>query len=220
MRCTLCGKDVPRKMTSKDHVFPDCLFPPNHKKNLISVRTCKECNNNLSIDEELFLATVIGGRAGATPLGIAVWNKTLSSALDKNRGLAEAIFRQVTPLKIPTPWGDHVVPAIEVDMDRLGHVIAKMVRNLFFIEFKQIIPGEVKIEATCLPLDPELPSTASTKQFVSDMGKLLTRGKRDFEGIVSYRYFRPDPSSTESRWLFLFFHSVAFWASVPQAKPF
>ena len=49
--CPVCQKEA---LLTRDHVPPDGLFLPPKPSNLITVRTCRECNDGSKLDDEYF----------------------------------------------------------------------------------------------------------------------------------------------------------------------
>lgn|GEM_PF-1403587 len=62
--CYLCGEAlVKRKNKSKDHVPPECIFPPRKPPNLITIPCCTDCNKEYGLlDEKMrnFFAILAG----------------------------------------------------------------------------------------------------------------------------------------------------------------
>jgi hypothetical protein len=52
--CYLCGVKLMNRNRSKDHVPPDCIFPKNKPKNLITIPCCSSCNQGYKqLDEKM-----------------------------------------------------------------------------------------------------------------------------------------------------------------------
>ncbi len=67
-QCYLCGEElIKNRNKSKDHVPPDCIFPQDKPRNLITIPCCKNCNEEFAqLDEKMrnFLAILAIDKSG------------------------------------------------------------------------------------------------------------------------------------------------------------
>lgn len=145
--CYLCGQ---RLGDTRDHVFPRLLFPKGKAPtNLITLPACAQCNNKLSKDEEVFQQLILSGRALDTDVAREVWEtKVRPNLKDKNRGLRQRVLRQTEIRKSVTFWGQqlHNWPVLNVDSASITRVLSKTVRGLYYLECRERLPDDVKIE--------------------------------------------------------------------------
>ena len=81
--CYLCGL---RPAETKDHLFPRGLFPRPLPSNLPrGLPSCKQCNNELSKDEEQFRLFLASGMAYESNAGRRIWDERIRSALKGRR---------------------------------------------------------------------------------------------------------------------------------------
>lgn len=69
--CVYCGL---KKTVTRDHVFSKALFVPPYPEDMITVYSCKECNESFSLDEEYFRIIIAGGST-FTKDGQKLWHK-------------------------------------------------------------------------------------------------------------------------------------------------
>lgn len=94
---------------------------------------------------------------------------------------------------------------LEIDYDRLYRVISKIVRGLYFYEFKEALGSNVEI--TCQWLN-----TPTTQRTAQKCFETLPFGKTSFPGVFSYRFGRVAEHPQRSEWAMLFFDHTVFWA--------
>jgi hypothetical protein len=129
-RCVYCGAES----QTADHVPPRCLFE-QPRPQLITVPCCRRCNEAASKDDEYFrLVLAVHHKAGDHPDARGVRDAAIRS-LEKprKRRFARAFMSTVRPVQVRTPGGLYVeTGAFNVDLGRLGNVMRRVVRGLFF----------------------------------------------------------------------------------------
>ena len=133
VNCIYCG--VARADTT-EHVVTKSFFPKPRPSDLWTVPACRDCNISFQKDEDYFWATVMFGPAGVSEVGKRLWIQ-LDRAYEKNRGLRNVIARSLHQTDLQTPAG-LIIPnrmAIDIDHKRVGRVIAKIVRGLYYCEY-------------------------------------------------------------------------------------
>ena len=193
--------------STKDHVPPKALFPKPRPSHLITVPSCLKCNQLASKDEELFLATLLFSDAGVTAIGRQLWNEKMSRAYSRPQGIAKVIARMLSQAHVRTPAGIYLGRrmALDIDYDRLYRVVAKIVRGLYYYEFKEPLGKDVEI--TCQWLN-----TRSTQALAKNHIEILPFAKTSFQGVFSYRFSRVSEKPQCSEWAMLFFNHTVFWA--------
>jgi hypothetical protein len=144
--CYICGT---RLADTKDHLFPECLFPKPLPDNLPPrLPACKECNNSLSKDEELFRAFVASGMAYENKAGFRVWTERIRPDLKGKRAGLKPLLRSLTRLaRVESQSGVHLghTLILETDPEPINRVIRKMARGLYFLDTDEILPSDVEI---------------------------------------------------------------------------
>ncbi len=95
--CYWCGSPS----NSSEHVPPKNLFPPGHRKNLLTVPACQKHNFDLKrFDEEIKPVLVVGG---GSPLALGIWKDVFKRRLTETRCAREFLMqvRLVTATQEP-----------------------------------------------------------------------------------------------------------------------
>lgn len=134
--CFVCG--VPA--TGVDHVPPRSFFPKKQdlpqgvaevRRNLITVPACDEHNGRYSKDDEV-ASYVILLTHQANQLGVDQFLRKGLRAITGHKGLIDSIFKQIEVYQLPD---GREVPKFEFDGERVGRVMERIARGLFFHEF-------------------------------------------------------------------------------------
>lgn len=140
--CYLCG-DALSKPTNRDHVPPRQLFGPSirkrYKLQLDVLEVHKSCNQSFSSDEEYFFQLLMPFASGSEA-GNAVRIKAVSDyRAGKRMPLVDQILASVeyTSANILLPTGKI---ALSIDSDRVRRVLWKLVRGLYFLESRMVLP--------------------------------------------------------------------------------
>jgi len=132
--CYICGV---RSANTKDHLFPECLFqrpmPSNLPKRLPA---CRECNNGLSKDEELFRVFMASGMAYENDAGYRIWTERIRPDLQGDRpGLKPLLQSLVKQYLVFSKTGEFLgqVIFLEKDRDFIHRILSKIARGLYFL---------------------------------------------------------------------------------------
>jgi hypothetical protein len=202
-RCVYCFNSPG---VTKDHVPPKSFFPRPRPADLITVPCCQKCNQGSEKDEELFLATFMFSDAGSTPTGKRLWDEKLDRMYQKNLGLKKTVARMLSHKQAYTPAGLYLGRrmTISVDHPRLERVVEKIVRGLYYYEYGDLMPANVKVMTLFLNTDVML--RAAQQHF-----RELTAGKRMWSGIFEYCHNRVRESPEQSMWHIRFYACINFW---------
>jgi len=128
MSCYLCGK----KKVSIEHSPPKCFFPKNQRKNLITVDSCKEHNEDTSLDDEYvknILTMLIGGNSTSY--------KQFSEKTIKSFKRNSALLHTITEKKHPIEFNGVQTLALEIDRNRVNIIMRKIAYALFYHKYNQ-----------------------------------------------------------------------------------
>jgi hypothetical protein len=146
--CVFCGHDGD---VTDDHVPPQCLFGSPLPDNLVEVPGCKSCNQGSHMDDE-YLKTVLAMRDDLHDHPIV--EKILPSVTrgllrPKFPGLGRRIARSMKARRRFTPSGLYggIVHTYDVDLRRIGRVLSRTVKGLFFNEFGRPLPTDYEAVA-------------------------------------------------------------------------
>jgi len=191
--CYLCGKKL---ADTRDHIFPQNLFPRPLPCNLPTAPSCEECNNSLSDDEELFRTFVASGVALETPLGYRIWTERVRPSLQQNRrGFKTLLRKLVREVKSFSPQGICLgdAMALEINQERVNPVLKKIARGLYYLDAGQPLSDQV-----CLLFQY---AKEDWQKFVTPpLDEAFHRAKRTDlgEGVVTYwrNIMKNDPANS------------------------
>lgn len=134
--CFVCGAPA----TGVDHVPPRSFFPKRKdlppgvaevRRNLITVPACDDHNGRYSKDDEVACYVVLLTHK-ANQLGVDQFLSKGLRAITGRKGLADSIFLKIEVYQLPD---GREIPTLEFDAERVGGVMERIARGLFFHEF-------------------------------------------------------------------------------------
>ncbi len=203
-KCIYCSNEV---AATRDHVPPKCFFPKPRPSDLLTVPCCLGCNKSTEKDEELFLATFMFSQAGGSKEGKRLWNQKIDRMYEKNTGLRRIISKSLQYDHTYTPAGLYIGKqmTIEPDLTRAKKVVEKIVRGLYFYQYKKPFAKESKVNIVFL-------NTESSFQVAREKIDLLLPGDKAWPGIFEYGYNAVNQDQAKSIWLMMFYSSIYFFA--------
>jgi len=121
-------------------------MPSNLPKRLPA---CRECNNGLSKDEELFRVFMASGMAYENDAGYRIWTERIRPDLQGDRpGLKPLLQSLVKQYLVFSKTGEFLgqVIFLEKDRDFIHRILSKIARGLYFLDTSgQILPNDVQI---------------------------------------------------------------------------
>ena len=128
MSCYICGKE----QESIEHSPPRCFFPKDQRNNLITVDSCKEHNEDTSIDDEYvknIVTMIIGGNSTSY--------KQFSEKTIKSFKRSPALLQSTTEKKHPVEIDGVQTIALEIDRDRIDVIMRKIAYALFYHKYNK-----------------------------------------------------------------------------------
>ncbi len=224
--CVFCGQ---RRVVTRDHIPPSCLFGKkgNLPSDLITVPACKRCNLQTSGDDE-YLRLVLAASEEASGHPTA---QTLLSPISRslNRpegpGFANLVFDSLTTVNAYTRSGIYfgAMPALRVDRARLTRIVEKVIRGLFFEEYKKRLPNSHKVVSLFVnPMRREVPRD-EFEMWRHHVRELLVGGREREVGrrVLVYRCNRSPDHVFWTVWALTFYgnlHFVAFTNTLRQLE--
>ncbi len=220
--CVYCGKMVE---TSDDHIPPKNLFPSPRPSNLITVPSCRECNEKASKDDEYF-RLVLSMRRDISDHPEVLKNKAkLQRSLQnpERKGFRSSFLNSLAVVDSCTPAGIYLgkTDAFRVDMKRVNNVIKRITQGLFYKEKARRLPDNYQVAAWCIDAvineHPQLLGTFIMKDIITStlQGKSLTIGNNVFR----YWFKFATDEENSSAFLLSFNNSVNFLAlTMPNIK--
>lgn len=205
LSCVYCGSldDITR-----DHVPPKGFFPKPLPSNLITVPSCRNCNNGYGKDEELFLATFMFTEAGVSEVGKNLWDEKLHRMYEKNSGLKKQIARSLEKVELKTPGGIYLGNGmtIRLDRSRSENVVNKIVRGLYYFEYQKHLLPSVAVNSRFVNNESDIP--IELKEIIPS----FSFGTRQWVDIFEYRHSPVIGHSEKSIWLLRFFGKAVFYS--------
>ena len=125
-RCVYCGG----KATTRDHVLPRCLLEKPFPQNLLTVPSCRECNESYSCDEE-YLNVVISN-IGHAPQLVAKVER--GGAVDRALERAPALDQRIVDSLEVGPDGQ---VCLKPERERILKVMRKIAYGLFIFRYRK-----------------------------------------------------------------------------------
>ncbi len=203
--CTYC--DIGQGNT-KDHVIPRSLFKPPRPK-MVTVPCCVKCNEEFKSDEDVFTSWIMFGPAGASTEGQSLWKAKRHRTFDKDIGLRQEIARSLKYVNFETEGGIYIKSGfiIEPDSKRIKNVIRKIIRGLFWEEYRERVPKDIEISR---PLVSDINDPDVVRAF--DIYTTSTNGRASTafsEETCKYFVVRADRETFESLWIMVFYNITA-----------
>lgn len=130
--CYICGS---ADGTTKDHVFPQCLFARPLPQDMLTAPACGDCQQLLQPDEEIFRNFVVAGSYGDATAR-ALWETKVTGSFANSPGLRTTFIKSVDTMEWKSSGGIILgdVTVVEADRDRTENVLRKIVRGLYFLD--------------------------------------------------------------------------------------
>jgi len=180
----LCGKPLSGE-TNRDHVPPRQFFPEEVRKTLDpqldTVPVHASCNSAHRADEEYF-AYSLGALAGESAAGGALWrDQSRRFKEGELKGLAMKVLGEFERRDADPELPEGKVFK-RVDRQRASRVMWKIVRGLYFLDRKEILPDE--IDATIEIVEPERKCPTEYDYVLAQQSQGRYRGVFDYKSVV------------------------------------
>lgn len=145
--CPYCCKPG---TSSKDHIPPRVVLLTSEnqkqKAQFITIKCCPECNSSFSELDTLFAQFVSIWLGVNNPPLQRLWNENVLPTIRGNRRRHAELIQNMQDINFRTPSGDQVRrTCIKLDADIPRRMCARLVRGLYFREFKRPLPIDVDI---------------------------------------------------------------------------
>jgi hypothetical protein len=139
-RCVLCGINA---ATSREHVPAESFYEPPYPPNLITVPACEPCNHGSHLDDDYFLAFLVGRDHPGTPNVLESVRDRVYGKLRRpdHPGLHIRLLEASTLVRSGAGT-EHQKLAVETrpEGERMLRVLRKQVRGLAFYLTDRIVP--------------------------------------------------------------------------------
>lgn len=219
--CAYCGKS---RLTTRDHVPPQGIFPHPRPENLVTVPICSKCNRGTSEDDEYFRDMVaMHVKAANHPAARAVL-PSIWRSFDRSQaaGLRADLRSKMQAVARVSPLGLYAGTVLKVDINmvRIHAVAERIARGLFYHHENHPLPADCLFSVMCVTgreMDTQLRDNvfglarALSDQETYDLGN----------GAFRYRFGRveeADRAPNSTVWVFSFYEAIEFIALTLDTK--
>lgn len=198
-------KDCKNIANTTEHVPPRCFFTKGNKKNLITVPSCNEHNNNKKLDDE-YVRNIFSLSININKYGIELANDKTFRSLNQSPKLLYRTFKKVYPL-------DNInTIAFEIDNKRIENWIKSIAYAIYRKDFNKnynanwdIIDGSsaIVINENKADLNNEVENRNFAKNF------RFKEKKTSSPEIFKYFLCKENEKLT---YKFIFFQSINYYA--------
>lgn len=195
--CVFCGQ----KATTRDHIPPKGLFQKPRPSSLLTVPSCRKCNNSASKFDEQFRNFIVMA-SGRAEEALSLWNATVVRGIRRNRREFARLVGSMARTEIYTQRGLYVRTAVRCTFEAEPHdeTIRRITRGLYW-------------HHNGFALDPTLPIDVHIVDLTSDeslncLRKLLPLMRTNAIGrrsVFEYAYVSCTSDPSVSAWVYKFF---------------
>lgn len=135
--CIYCGKDA----DTRDHVPPKCFLRTPYPANLITVPSCRTCNNNASKDEEYCRVVVIGLLCHTKEADL-LFDGPMARSMDRNIDIETLMFGALEVVDTRV--------LLDVNYARIYRIAEKIARGLEFSTKGAMFPSASSLKLISL----------------------------------------------------------------------
>lgn len=197
--CAYCGKT---SKVTEDHIPPQCIFPKPRTTGLIKVPCCEPCREGWSKDDEEFRRFVWSAAGAEKHPSFEKAADTIISSIQRPEAKDYA-SRVLNSLEDVNEYSEAlgIEPKMRLDWPRMEGVLKRIVRGLFFLRNKQLIPDEHEIIIKKVEkLD---------KKIVKELDEMPFTQIADIcDRTFCYWVHEPEDAKSSSLWLMSFCDSI------------
>jgi hypothetical protein len=209
--CVYCGST---ERLTDDHIPPKTLFPRPRPFNLITVRSCRKCNEGASKDDEYFRLMLsmrhdTGDQSAVKQILPSIYRSLQRSA---QKGFQQAVFDSMNEVDILSTSGIYLGTAdgYNVDLTRLDRVATRITTGLFYHEFGKHIPADFRVITYSADGIVNADTDAKTR-IIKMFDKVTSDEPRVFGDRVFVYWFKPVVGhDTMSAWVLAVYERVVF----------
>jgi hypothetical protein len=208
--CYLCAKPIAAEDLTVEHVFPQNLFNPGDRTDLLKLPAHRSCNASYSKDDETFRLYMTAA-AGDEPRAKKLWKGPVMRSVHRPQSARYKayILDNVRDVEVRTNSGISLGNAtvLTQDPERIERVVHRMARGLHTHLTGDILPPDSVV--SCDLVKPELrrePSMAC----LYDPARVRSIGGGTVRFVPNYY---PGDSRDAHFWI-VFYDSIDFWAFI------
>jgi len=212
----ICAYCKTKGAVTRDHIPPKALFAKPRPENTITVPACTPCHEKFSKDDEYFRDVLSLQDSAYQNSDAKDASERFFRAMERpeGRGYRHAFLNTLTIVELLTPAGIYCGDTFgyKIDRNRILRVVIRIIRGLFFHEFKKR-----------LSIEPKARFAEGIEQEALERFAVLFRESQgaDIGDQQTFHYrFRVHPDEPETTvWALSFYNSTTFLAVTrPQDK--
>lgn len=214
-KCIFCGteENLTREHTPSRGLFPDDYFKTT-KPSLITIPSCKECNQSFSHSEELFRNFLVTCSTDQSDIAKDLLHGKITRSMKKSPGKAFLAVQKMKPVFVRSPLTGVIEPKAllnisEGDWKMYHGILDKYIKSLFFHYFKKLLPLNFQINHNLIIDESKIP----------DEIKKALKWNLQHKDVFAYA-FSWVPETFQSVWLFVFYKKVIFCSIVASEENF
>ncbi len=136
MKCYYCDDEG----ITDEHIPPKCIFPKGNNNQLITIKSCRQHNNEKSGDDEYF-RNIISIMIDTNKYGVNQFaNKTIKSLI-RNKDANFSLLKMLTPVI----FDGRKTFELEIDEKRFTRYVSQMASGFYFYHFGVTYNGDWNI---------------------------------------------------------------------------
>lgn len=209
--CVYCGS---KEELTDDHIPPKTLFPKPRPSNLITVRSCRNCNESASKDDEYFrLMISMRHNTGDHP-AVKKILPSIYRSLQKpaKRGFQQALFNSMGEMDVVSDGGIYLgtTQGYDVNLSRLDRVATRITTGLFFHQFGTRLPSGFEVKTYAADGLDNLDGNIKT-QVISIFDRVTRSEPLVFgDGVFAFWFQQIHGRDAMSAWVLVFYEHVGF----------
>jgi len=211
IKCIFCNKPA----NTKEHIPPKQLFKGKPKRNLITVPSCKKCNESFQKDEDFFRQFWVSMLMDKSPKAKEMVNSEITRSIKRKPALAHQMFNQMKLVNVQTPGGIYLGKKTayrlsDSDIKRTDRIIKKIIKGLFYHHFEATIPKDWVIKIVWIT--PKREKELKLRELASTLSWTVIKSDTFAYGL---NYV---PNTYQSIWLLDFLGTPLFYILVLDKK--
>lgn len=207
--CYLCGKEIEQQDLSADHVPPRQFYAASLRKKfkldkIETIPSHTSCNKSYQNDEDYFVNTLGPVVMNSSRSGRALW-EDIKKNLQREGGKGRILGKKVSKEFIDRTDAGIILPGElmlkKFEGNRVWRVVWKIVRGLFYKEYKIILPDNT-IRVFDL-LQPEIKHSPEEFRYVRD-----TPSRGIYGEVFDYKYIMVKELNNFHYWAFLLWDKI------------
>ncbi|VVA43907.1 conserved hypothetical protein [Candidatus Roizmanbacteria bacterium] len=202
--CIFCK----RTADTREHIPAKQFFKGVSDKNLITVPSCDSCNKGFQKDEDFFRQFWVSMLMDRSKVAKQLMDGEITRSIKRTPALGYQMFSQMQLIDAYTKSGIYVGKKTmycisDIDKKRISSVVTKIIKGLFFNEFKQILQEDWEIKIIWIT-----PQTEKNLKLVELAKTLKWKVIKEDTFAYGVNYV---PNTFQSIWIIDFFRTPLFY---------